>query len=255
METNDSSNNYHSYENQSGSKYQPQRERGGLIPITANIINKAEITRYETVEYQGLSIIDITAVGYLVDCKELDNKIKIIIYDYTGLLEVNFYNKQEISDEIDLEKFQNEKKREPIQIFGTVKVFRGEKIIQGAKLIKSNCNSILYHRANVIHSWLYLTGKLKDNNNNVSSENKNEEKNQHQQSVSNYGFSSEEKKKSDEEEAINILNNYAKKENIIREGKLEELFRKFGSRSKDIINKLIDNNKLIESDGTYEIII
>lgn len=254
MENYDSTNNYHSYDNPSGSKYQPQRERGGLIPITANIINKAEITREETVEYQGVSIIDITSVGYLVDLKELDNKMKIIIYDYTGLLEVNFYNKQENYDEIDLDNFKYERKREPIQIFGTVKVFKGEKVIQGAKLIKSNCNSILYHRANVIHSWLYLTGKLKENNN-FSSGNKNEEKNQHQQSISNYGFNSEKKNQSDEEEAINILNNYAKKENIIKEGKLEELFRKFGSRSRDIINKLIDNNKLIESDGAYEIIM
>ena len=42
---------------------------------------------------------------------------------------------------------------------------------------------------------------------------------------------------------------------MIKEGKLEELFRKFGPKSKDIINKLIEDNKLLESDGTYEIII
>ena len=42
---------------------------------------------------------------------------------------------------------------------------------------------------------------------------------------------------------------------MIKEAKLEELLRKFGSRSKDIINKLIDNNKLIETDGGYEIIL
>ena len=241
--------NYHNYENQSGSKYQPQRERGGLIPVTANIINKAEINQDEGVEYQGVSIIDITAGGYVVDFKEMDNKIKITIYDYTGLLEVNFYNKQE--DSIDLDKFEYENKREPVQIFGTVKVFNGKRYIQGAKLIKSNCNYVLYHRANVIHSWLYLTGKLKEQN--FSSDNKIEEKKS--QTTYNYGFSGEKKKVTDEEEAINILNNYAKKDNMIKEGKLEELLRKFGSKSKDIISKLIDDNKLIESDGIYEIII
>ena len=241
--------NYHNYENQSGSKYQPQRDRGGLIPVTANIINKAEINQDEGVEYQGVSIIDITAVGYVVDFKEMDNKIKITIYDYTGLLEVNFYNKQE--DSIDLDKFEYENKREPVQIFGTVKVFNGKRYIQGAKLIKSNCNYVLYHRANVIHSWLYLTGKLKEKN--FSSDNKKDEKKP--QTTYNYVSSGEKNKLTDEEEAINILNDYAKKDNMIKEGKLEELLRKFGSKSKDIISKLIDDNKLIESDGIYEIII
>ena len=42
---------------------------------------------------------------------------------------------------------------------------------------------------------------------------------------------------------------------MIKEGKLVELLKKFGSRSKDIINKLIDNNILIDTDGTYEILI
>ena len=252
MDTLDSSNILHNYENQSNNKCQVQRERGGLIPVTANIINKAEINQDESVEYQGVNIIDITAIGYLVDFKEMDNIIKITIYDYTGLLEVNFYNRQENTESIDLDNFINEKKRESVQIFGTVKVFRGEKIIQGAKLIKSNCNYVLYHRANVIHSWLYLTGKLKEKSNNFSTS-KNEEK--YSNTFSNYGLSSEKKKLTDEEEAINILNNYAKKDSSIKEGKLEELFRKFGTKSKDIINKLIDNNKLIESDGNYEIII
>ena len=247
--------NYHNYENQSGAKYQSSRERGGLIPVTANIINKAEINQEETVEYQGVSIIDITAVGYVVDYKELENKIKITIYDYTGLLEVNFYNRQESAESNGFDKFKYEGKREPVQIFGTVKVFRGEKIIQGAKLLRSNCNYILYHRANVIHSWLYLTGKLNEKkfNSNSFSGNKNEEKNN--TSFNNYGNSSEKKKQSDEEEAIRILNNYAQKDTMIKEEKLEELLRKFGPKSKDIINKLIDNNKLIETDGTYEIIL
>ena len=252
MENNDSGYKNHNYENQSGNKYQSPRERGGLIPVTANIINKAEITQENSVEYQGVTIIDLTAVGYVVDFKEIDNKIKITIYDYSGLLEINFYNRQDNLDSI-FDNFKYEGKREPVQIFGTIKVLGGEKIIQGAKLIKSNCNYIIYHRANVIHSWLYLTGKLKEKYNNDSSVKKNEENNEH--IISNYGFKSEKKMQNDEEEAINILKNYAIKENIIKEGKLVELLLKFGSRSKDIINKLIDNNILIEGDGAYEILL
>lgn len=259
MENYDSNNtNY----DQSGNKYQNQssRQRSGLVPITASIIKKAEVTPEEAVEYQGVNIIDITDVGYAVDFKELDNKIKITIYDYTGLLEVTFYNRAENSDSIGIEKLEIEGKREPVQIFGTVKVFKGQKYIQGAKLIKSNCNQVLYHRANVIHSWLYLTGKLKDknNNNNYYSENKSDEKNA--MTASKYGaggFNNSEKKvPNDEEEAIRILNDFVKKKNErnIKEGKLEELLKKFGLKTKDIINKLIDNNKLIELDGEYEIV-
>lgn len=251
MDNNETNNNYHSNENQSNSKYQSYRERGGLVPVTANIINKAEVTQEETVEYQGTTIIDITAVGYIVDYKEIDNRIKITLYDYTGLLEVNFFNRLENNDSNIFDNFKYEGKREPVQIFGTLKVFHGKKIVQGAKLIKSNCSYVLYHRANVIHSWLYLTGKLKEKNNHNISGNKNEEKNT--SFAGNYGNSSEKKQLNEYEEAMNILNNYAKKDNMIKEGKLEDLFRKFGSKIKDIINKLIDNNKLIENDGEYEI--
>ena len=56
------------------------------------------------------------------------------------------------------------------------------------------------------------------------------------------------------EEAINILNEYAKKDNQISTGKIEELFKKFGPNTKDIINKLIAENKLIDNDDFYEII-
>ena len=237
---------HNTYESHSGSKYHPPRERGGLIPVTANIIKNAEVTQDETVEFQGVSIIDITAVGYVVDYKEVENKISITLYDYTGLLNVNFFIRQDNDDSI-LDNFKYEGVREPVQIFGTVKVYKGEKSILGAKLIKSNCNYVLYHRANVIHSFLYLTGKLKEKSgNNYYGQNKNE---------NNYGSANIKRNEGDDmEEAINILNDYAKKDSQINAGKLEELFRKFGKRAKDIINKLVSENKLIDNDDFYEII-
>jgi hypothetical protein len=136
MDNYESTSNYHTYENQSASKY-VARERGGLVPVTANIISKAEIGQDDQVEYQGVPIIDITAVGYVVDYKENDNKVKITLYDYTGLLEVNFFVRQESNESIGLDKFEYTGKREPVQIFGTVKVFKGHKVIQGKiKVIK-----------------------------------------------------------------------------------------------------------------------
>ena len=243
----DDTNRHSQYESHSGSKYHSQRERGGLIPVTASIIKNARVTEDESVEYQGINIIDITAVGYVVNFREIDNKINITLYDYTGLLDVNFYIRQGNDDSSLLDNFKYEGIREPVQIFGTVKVYKGEKSILGAKLIKSNCNYVLYHRANVIHSFLYLTGKLKEQSgNNYYGQNKNE---------NNYGSSNIKRNEGDDmEEAINILNEYAKKDSQINAGKLEELFRKFGQRAKDIINKLVSENKLIDNDDFYEII-
>ena len=245
-----SPNRYNQYETHSGMKYHSQRERGGLIPVTANIIKNAEVTPDESVEFQGVNIIDITAVGYVVDVKEIENKTTITLYDYTGLLDVNFFLRQDNDDNSLLDNFKYQGIREPVQIFGTVKVYKGEKSILGAKLIKSNCNYVLYHRANVIHSFLYLTGKLKEKSGNayISNKNGNEK---------NWELSSNYKKRNesnDMEEAINILNEYAKKDSQIKTGKLEELFKKFGTKTKDIINKLISDNKLIDNDDFYEII-
>lgn len=242
---------HNQYDSHSGSKYPQYRERGGLIPVTASIIKNAKVANDESVEYQDIPIIDITAVGYIVDFKEIENKITVTLYDYTGLLEVNFYIRHD-NDETLLDNFKYEGVREPVQIFGTVKVYKGEKSILGAKLIKSNCNYVLYHRANVIHSFLYLRRKLNEKSGNLygSGQKKESEKNWELS-----GSSSSYKKQVDDiEEAVNILNEYAKRDNQIKSGKLEELFKKFGKKTKDIINKLISDNKLIESDDFYEII-
>ena len=52
----DNNKNY----NSSSAKSYSARERGGLIPVTANILKEAEVTKEETVEYQGIPISDIT---------------------------------------------------------------------------------------------------------------------------------------------------------------------------------------------------
>lgn len=256
----ENSNHYygnHTYEqNQSSNKNLSSRERGGLIPVTAHIINKAEVTKEETVEYQGVTISDITAIGYIVDYKESEANIRIIIYDYTGLIDVNFFSKQEGQDSIGLNRFKYDGSRKPVQVFCTIKVYKNEKSIQGAKLVSTDSNYVLFHRANVIHSWLYLTGKLqeiKDNNNN----NTNQEVRIFSNNNAHFQKTNINKSKNDEEEACKILDNYAKKEkkNVINENKIKELFNAFGSKSKEIINILIDNNKIINrNDGSFEII-
>ena len=106
----------------------------------------------------------------------------------------------------------------------------------------------MYHRANVIYSWLYLTGKLqeaKDNNlNNMNLD------------MRNYNNNYYNNMKNEIEEAGNILDYYVRKEGktFVSENKLLDLLKKYGNREKDIIHKLLGNNKIIENLGGYEIL-
>ena len=232
------------------------RERGGLIPVTANILKEAEVTKEETVEYQGVPISDITAIGYVIDYKELEAKVKVTLYDYTGSMEINFFNKIDNQDSVGLNKFHYDGTRRPVQIFGTVKVFKNEKNIQGAKIVAVTCSEVLYHRADVIHAWLYLTGKLQEiKENHVQNTTEEAKMIAMGNNYKNNGFNNNINTNNIENEAITLLENYVKKENKsdISESAIMDLFKKFGNKNKEIINKLIDNNKLVDNDGTYEI--
>ncbi len=232
-------------------KIHATRERGGLIPVTANILRESEVTKEETVEYQGVPISDITAIGYVIDYKELEAKVKVTLFDYTGTMEINFFNKIDNQDSVGLNKFHYDGTRKPVQIFGTVKVFKNEKNIQGAKIVAVNCSYVLYHRADVIHAWLYLTGKLQELKDNHIQNSSDEAK---RIGMGN-NYNNNEVTKNNENEAVSLLENYVKKESKtdISENAIMNLFKKFGDKAKDIINKLIDNNKLVDNDGTYEI--
>ena len=206
-------------------KLHQTRERGGLIPVTANILKEAQVTKEETVEYQGVPISDITAIGYVIDYKELEAKVKITLFDFTGKMEINFFNKIDSQDSVGLNKFHYNGNKKPVQIFGTVKIFKNEKNIQGAKIVEVNCSYVLYHRADVIHAWLYLTGKLqelKDNRNQINIE--------QAKKLDNDGNRYEGEKNSEMDEAINLLDNYLKKENKndISQNDIMNLLVKFG---------------------------
>ena len=231
-------------------KLHQTRERGGLIPVTANILKEAEVTKEETVEYQGVPISDITAIGYVIDYKELEAKVKVTLFDYTGIMEINFFNKIDSQDSVGLNKFHYNGSKKPVQIFGTVKIFKNEKNIQGAKIVEVNCSYILYHRADVIHAWLYLTGKLQE-----IKENKAQNTVEEARKLTNEKNMYENEGNMEQNEAILLLEKYVKKENKndISQNDIMNLLSKFGDKRKNIINKLIDNNKLVDNDGAYEI--
>ena len=242
-------------------KSHQNRERGGLIPLTATILKEAKVTKEETVEYQGVPISDITAIGYVIDYKESEAKIKVTLYDFSGCMEINFFNHIDNQDSAGLTKFHYDGSRKAVQIFGTVKVFKNEKIVQGAKIVEVPCSNVLYHRADVIHAWLYLTGKLNDiKENQVQSSTEEGKMIDMKNMNNNNGMKFTTEKNQEEKEikvAINLLENYSKKnhKNEIGNDDINNLFKNFGNKIKDIINKLINENKLIETDTGYEILV
>ena len=239
------------------------RERGGLIPVTATILNEAEVTKEETVEYQGIPISDIMAIGYIFDYKELEAKVKVTLFDYTGFMEINFFNKIDNQDSSGLNNLNYDGTRKAVQIFGTVKVFKNEKNIQGAKIIPVSSSYVLYHRADVIHSWLYLSGKLQELKDNQMQNTAEEAK---KIAMGNNNFNNFNNQKNtpakgnkderDFRDAIAMLDNYSKGgRNEISKNDIQNMFKKFGKNKDIIIQKLIDDNKLIDNDAGYEILI
>ena len=236
------------------------RERGGLIPVTANILKEAEVTKEETVEYQGIPISDITAIGYIIDYKELEAKVKITLYDYTGIMEINFFNNMDNQDSVGLNKLNYDGTRKPVQIFGTIKVFKNEKNIQGAKIMPVSSSYVLYHRADVIHAWLYLTGKLQELKENHI-KNTAEEAKMIATGNNNLNIQRNTPVKGNKDEiqfkeACKLLQNYNKKRNsdYISEIEIRNIFKSFGNNTDNIITKLINDNKLAEQDGGYDIV-
>ena len=121
------------------------------------------------------------------------------------------------------------------------------------------CNDILYHRADVIHAWLYLTGKLQELKENQI-QNSAEEAKMIASGNNNYINQRNTPVKVNREErdfkdAIYMLENYYRREkkNEIGKNEIRNMFRKYGNSKEEVINRLIDNNKLIETDTGYEI--
>ena len=242
-------------------------ERGGLIPITSYILNLSSITEDETVEYRDVQLGDIIIVGYIIDYKVFEAKVKILIWDQTGTIEVTFFNGNEETNGLN-NIIWDEKKNKVVKIFGTVKVYKKEKNIQGAKIILLKDNDIFHHCLQVMNSWLYLSGRLnelkkgnfeneiynareiaknaKGNiiNNNYNNNNRNYNSNNY---VNNNSY----------EIAQNILNEISRSGNRnIKKGELNSILVKNSIRSDEIgkvIKNLIDEGYIMENDESYYI--
>lgn len=231
------------------------RERGGLIPITASILQKSQVTKEETIEFEGVPISDVKIAGYVTDYKELEHRVKIQIWDYTGTIEINFFHKQEGQDNSGLSNFYYDSTKKPVEIFGTLKVYKNEKNFQGAKLLVSTTNKILYHRAYVFHSWAYLTGKLTDISNNAFNANFEEMKN-----LVNYQPGKKANKKEMQkdltDQAATILADFKNKNGAdITAAQINKELSKITNDVRNLISKLLDASYLIElNDEQFEIL-
>ena len=51
----------------------------------------------------------------------------------------------------------------PVKIYGTIKYYKKNPSINGAKMILIKENELIQHFMEVVHSWMYLTGQIKQN--------------------------------------------------------------------------------------------
>lgn len=143
-----------------GSSTQKFKERGGLIPINAKILNDSIVNSEEGIEYLGNLLSDVSVVGYIKDYQEMEARIKVKLWDQTGVMEIIFYNKNESESHSGLSNFYYEGNNKLVKIFGTIKSYKREKQLQGAKIMNVDDNEIIYHSLEIANDWLYLTGKL-----------------------------------------------------------------------------------------------
>ena len=92
--------------NKSNYKEKPQ---SGLIPITATMIQKLNKIDNTSFEFDGIPVHDVIIMGNLVSSLQEETKIKMQIFDVTGLINVTFFDRNESDTITDISKFAEEK--------------------------------------------------------------------------------------------------------------------------------------------------
>jgi hypothetical protein len=149
-----------SFSNIKNSKF---KDRTGLVPITAKIFNSFEVKPDDTLEYKGVLIGDIVIVGYIIDYKEGEILINLKVWDGTGVVSAQFFNKNESEVHPGLLGFNHDGTRKLVRLFGHAKVFKKDKQFSGNKVLFTDEKDLQLHTFEVIHSWMYLTGKIDEN--------------------------------------------------------------------------------------------
>lgn len=220
-----------------------KNEKEGLIPVNINLL-KSAIKNEDKLEYLGITLSEITFVGFIVKYTEFDTRTVLGIWDQTGYQEVLFYNKSENESHSGLVGFTYNGSKMPVRVFGKVKYFKNELRIDGAKILKTDMNELIYHKLVLISDWIYLTSKekLKEEGSHYNIKNGANNKNQIEIGGNN---------KNKLLEAIEYFNNT---KGICLK---EDLISKLGMKDKELedqLNVLIRESLIFNDGGNLQII-
>jgi hypothetical protein len=165
--------------NTSSSKNQKFAPRSGLLPITAKIFNNLEVKPDDSLEYKGNIVSDIVIVGYITEYNEGSVQVNLKVWDGTGIINAQFFNKNESEAHPGLLNFQYNGGKKLVRLFGHAKVFKKDKQFSGNKILYTDEKDFQLHSLEVIHCWLNLTGKM--------DEIKSREKTMYDENVKNIG--------------------------------------------------------------------
>ena len=239
----------------SHSKY---KERSGLIPITARIFNNLEIKSDDTLEYKEIPITDIVIVGYITEYIEEEIYITLKVWDGTGCIRAQFFNKNESEVHPGLLGFNYPGKPSLVRLFGLAKVFKKEKQFSGSKITVTDEKDFQLHTFEVIHSWLYLNGK-KDRNNIDNSDTQNIGESTSSKSVSGQTLNNNFNNSSMNNQDKIVFEQIKELSNINKKVMITDIILKMSqkiSKEKviDIIQNLCNNGYLIEEGPIVKVI-
>ena len=80
----------------------------GIIPVNANIINKATINSLDHLEFKGVTITDVSYVGHILEYKEEETKVRMKLWETSGSIDVYFYHRNESEGNSSLNNFKYE---------------------------------------------------------------------------------------------------------------------------------------------------
>lgn len=215
-----------------------RNEKEGLIPVCLRMLNNSG-KKDEKLEYLGVTISEITFVGFVVKYEEQDTKTIVGIWDQTGYKDVIFYNKSENEAHSGLSGFILGGDKTPVRIFGKAKFFKEEIRIDGAKIMNVDMNEFVYHKLLLINDWIYLTSRNKDEDHDINhfSEKKNDNTNN-----KNNGLK---QKVIDAIDNANRVTGICKKEDIIKRSGLN------GKQLDDLLISLESESIIYNDSGSY----
>jgi len=109
MNTAFTEHDYSNNTNQKNKSNYKEKAQSGLIPISSVMLQKLNKIDNTSFEFEGIPIHDVIIMGNLVNSIQEETKIKIQIFDATGLIDVTFYDRNESDTINDISKFVENK--------------------------------------------------------------------------------------------------------------------------------------------------